>query len=344
MVSKPLLRADLDHILGHTAPLWRELAGARLFITGGTGFFGKWILESIAAANDMLGAQISATLLSRAPARFSAEMPHLASRPEFRWVEGFPADFPFPAEVHDYALHLATATSAHVDATDPRDMLATKFAAMRRVLDFARHCGARRLLVTSSGAVYGPQPPDLEYIPEDYNGAPSPLSAASAYGEGKRLVELLCTLNADVECVIARCFSFIGPHLPLNARFAAGNFLRDALAGGPIVVQGDGGTVRSYLYAADLVIWLLTLLLRGKSGQAYNVGSDQAVNIRDLAAIVSKQAHPSLQVIVKGGPESQPPNRYVPDIMRARDELGLQVQLPLPEAVARSMMWLQPHR
>lgn len=329
--------ADLDCILAHSGDLWQELAGTRLFITGGTGFFGIWLLEAIAAANDRLKVGVGATVLSRDPASFLARMPHLASREEFVWLSGHPASFAHPAQRHDYVLHLATATSAHLDRIDPREMLATKFASIRHILDYARNAGIRRMLVTSSGAIYGRQPAELGHIPETYNGAPDPMDPASAYGQGKRLIEQMCAITPEVDCVIARCFSFIGPHLPLDARFAVGNFLRDALAGGPVRVSGDGTPLRSYLYAADLVSWLLTLLLKGRPRYAYNVGSDDSVSIAELARGVA--AASDCQVDIRQSPTGLPIQRYVPAVTRAREELGLDVWTPLPEALRRTLDW-----
>ncbi|HEX5392708.1 MAG TPA: NAD(P)-dependent oxidoreductase [Rhodocyclaceae bacterium] len=318
----------------------RELAGARLFITGGTGFFGKWLLESLAYANDVLGCDIRATILTRNPQRFlTEEMPHLKNRAEFSWMAADVTQFDFPAEAYDYILHLATFTSAHVEKTEPLEMLTAKFLATRRVLDFARHCNACRVLVTSSGAVYGPQPPTLERIPEDYQGAPDPLLPSSAYGNGKRMVEQLCAIAPDVDSVIARCFSFLGPHLPLDARYAAGNFLRDAMAGGPIIIHSDGLARRSYLHPADLVIWLLTLLLRGKKGKAYNVGSDEAVTVKELANQIAAMAPNPIDVHIEDR-TSPPAAAYVPSIEQARAELGLDVVLTLPDAVHRAVRWL----
>ena len=339
MASRPLLREDLDHVIQHAAPAWHALQGARLFITGGTGFFGRWLLESIAHANDQLECRVQATIVSRDPASFLDDMPHLKNRREFSWLQGEPARFEFPRQGHDHILHMATATSPHVDRIDPMAMLETKFASARHVLDFARHCGARRLLLTSSGAVYGPQPSHIERIPENYPGAPDPCNPASAYGEGKRMVELMCNLASGIECVTARCFSFIGPHLPLDARFAAGNFLRDALAGQPISIKGDGRTVRSYLHAADLTVWLLSLLIMGEKGTAYNVGSPVPVTISDLADLVS-----SISALAKTGimrTPLTPVHRYVPDTRRCRQELGLLVRIPLDAAIARTLEWLR---
>ena len=145
----------------------------------------------------------------------------------------------------------------------------------------------------------------------------------------------------DIEIVIARCFSFIGPHLPLDARFAAGNFIRDALAGGPIKIKGDGSPVRSYLYAADLVIWLLALLLHGKTGRAYNVGSDEIVSMSALAERIAAHSPVHVGIEVRGAAtEVAPPAQYIPDISLARSELGLAVLLPLDHALTRTMNWV----
>lgn len=332
----PLPAADLEHILTHTTDLWRELAGSRIFITGGTGFFGIWLLETLAAANDALNVGVCATVLSRDPSRFLARMPHLASRPEFNWLCGHPAHFLFPAQDHDYFLHLATASSAYLERTDPIEMLQTKLTSIRRVLDYCRHASIRRMLIASSGAVYGPQPAELERIPETYGGAPDTMNPASAYGQGKRLVEQMCALTPEVPCVIARCFSFVGPHLPLDARFAAGNFLRDAINGGPIVVQGNEKTARGYLYAADLVIWLLKLLLNGTIRRPYNVGSDHTVSIGALATEIAR-IEGGVTIEWRSQSNVLAPTRYVPDIDRARGELGLDVWTDLSSALARAL-------
>jgi nucleoside-diphosphate-sugar epimerase len=331
--------ADLEHILTHTDSLWRELTGSRIFITGGTGFFGIWLLESIAAANDRLKVGVGATVLSRDPQPFLARMPHLARRPEFDWLCGHPATFSFPKTRHEYLLHLATATSAHLERTDPIEMLKAKLFGISHVLDYARYAGIRRMLVTSSGAVYGPQPAELSHIPETYRGGPDPMNAASAYGEGKRLVEQMCSLVPEVDTVVARCFSFIGPHLPLDARFAVGNFLRDAIAGEQIAVQGEGTAVRSLLHAADLTIWLLAMLVRGRPGRAYNAGSDEAVTIAELAQRVAAVAPGKPVVRILGTPSDRVGSRYVPDIALAQSELGLVPRVHLDDAITRTLAW-----
>jgi hypothetical protein len=115
----PILPAgDLEHILTHTGDIWQEIRGTRLFITGATGFFGKWLLESIVAANDALGVEVAATLLSRDPTHFASELPRLALRPEFHWLAGEIDSFSYPAGQFDFVVHLATPSAAEVGAGD----------------------------------------------------------------------------------------------------------------------------------------------------------------------------------------------------------------------------------
>jgi dTDP-glucose 4,6-dehydratase len=317
--------------------LWRELTGARIFITGGTGFFGIWLLESIAAANDILKVDVRATVLSRNPQHFALKSPRLAARPEFEWLTGNTANFVFPAKPCDYVMHLATASAAELGAGDATLSLATLLGT-QRILKFSCTSGIRRLLFASSGAVYGRQPMELSHIPETYVGGPNPRHAASAYGEIKRMSELMCALTPELECVIARGFSFIGPGMPLTEKFAIGSFIGQALAGGPIRIRSDGTPVRSYLYAADLVIWLLTLLLKGKPNHPYNVGSDQTINLVELAQHIATTTGDTMVEIARAL-NAVPAEHYVPDIQRARSELGLDVFIPLSPALRRTLDW-----
>lgn len=343
--AKPLPAEDLDHVLAQTRGLWDELRGQRIFITGGTGFFGTWLLESFARVNDALGLKASAAVLTRDPAAFAKKAPHLANRPDLEFIRGDVRNFIFPAGQFSHVIHAATEASAKLNAEAPQEMLDTIIAGTRRVLDFAGQCGVRKLLLTSSGAVYGRQPPELAHVSEDYSGAPDPLSPGSAYGEGKRIAEHLCAVHAlrhGYEVKIARCFAFVGPHLPLDAHFAVGNFIRDGLAGGPIRVNGDGTPVRSYLYAADLAAWLWTILFRGQSGRAYNVGSEEALSIAQTAELVAKAINPALKVeIARAAVKGRPAERYVPSTRRAVTELGLREWTPFELGVRRNVFWQQ---
>jgi dTDP-glucose 4,6-dehydratase len=334
------LASDLDHVLSQTAGVWEEFRGNRIFITGGTGFFGCWLLESFAWANDKLDLDAQAVVLTRAPETFRSKAPHLASHPAIKLHRGDVRDFEILEGPFSHIIHAATESSSGLNERDPLRMLDSIVEGTRRVLDFAVTSGVRKLLLTSSGAVYGKQPPGMTHIPESYAGGPDTMDPGSAYGEGKRVAELLCAIyhrRHGLETKIARCFAFVGPHLPLDAHFAIGNFIADALAGRPIEIKGDGTPLRSYLYAADLAIWLWTILVRGEPCWPYNVGSEESVSIADLAQQVAGVLRPDLRISIAGGSvPGTPPSRYVPSTARARNELKVAQMVSTQDAIKRT--------
>lgn len=263
-------------------------------------------------------------------------MPHLAAREEFSWLAGDTANFTFPEGHFDYVLHFATASAAEVGAGGTAAILQT-LRGTERVLQFARSNGIKRLLFASSGAVYGPQPAELSHIPEDYLGGPDPTDPTSAYGEMKRISELMCA-SANVDCIIVRGFSFVGPYLPLTDKFAVGSFIGDALINGQIRIHGDGSPVRSYLYAADLAIWLITLLVKARPSRPYNIGSADAIRLSSLANCIA-QSIGGISIDIAHDPATDGPQRYVPSVTRAHNELGLQIGIPLAAAISRTIQW-----
>lgn len=348
MAANPISDLDLSLVLSATRNLWEELRGQRLFLTGGTGFFGCWLLESFCHANRELGLGASVTVLSRNPDKFRAKCPHLTSDAALTLHCGDVLDFAFPSGEFRFVVHAATEASARQAAEDPLAMLSTILVGTERTLKFAGRCGARKFLLTSSGAVYGRQPAEITHMPESHLGAPDPLDVASVYGEGKRASELMCALHqrisvaagAGFEAKIARCWAFCGPHLPMNAHFAIGNFIRDALAGRPISIQGDGSPRRSYLYAADLTVWLWTVLFRAPPLVPINVGSDQDVSILELAELVAATLSPTANIQVAKRPlPGAGVARYVPSVSRAKEMLGLRESVPLRESIRRTAAW-----
>lgn len=337
------LALDLEHILEHTGLIWEELRGQRIFITGGTGFLGCWLLESFAWANETFKLGASAVVLTREPEVFRRKAPHLYGYHGISLHSGDVRSFAYPEGTYGYLIHAATQSSTNLNVEDPLLMLDTIVQGTRHTLEFARRCGAKKVLYTSSGAVYGSQPTDMTQVSEEYPGSPDPMSTTAAYGQGKRTAEFLCSSYArqyGLQTKIARCFAFVGPYLPLEAHFAVGNFIRDGLAGGPIKVLGDGSPYRSYLYAADLAIWLWTILIQGVSARPYNVGSEQAITIGDLAGQVALAFHPPLEVhIAQPRRAGEAPERYVPATRRARLELGLKENVGLQEAINRTIEW-----
>ena len=298
----------------------------RLFITGGTGFFGKSMLDYRLRHPEWPWAKAEWVVLSRSPGRFAASCPSLANQPGVSFVAGDVRDFTFPEGPFDAIIHAAT--SAVTTLTDA-EMTSVIMDGAQHVADFAKAAGCDKTLFTSSGAVYGPR-----IAPASEDDACNPVTA---YGKGKLTVERML-LDSGFDAKIARCFAFTGPYLNRGIHFAIGNFIQNCLDGKPIVINGDGTPLRSYLYADDLVEWLFAILERGETGRPYNVGSDRAVSIHELAETVRAALGSNSEIIVKGIPEiGAKPSAYVPSIARAHEELGLEVKVTLENAIRFSV-------
>ncbi len=163
----------------------------------------------------------------------------------------------------------------------------------------------------------------------------------NAYAIGKLASEHYCRHYASdqMACLIARCFAFVGPGLPLDEHFAIGNFIGDALAGRKIVIKGDGTPYRSYLYPTDLMSQLLAILIRGESCRPYNVGHDKAWSIRETAEAVDRLTSVGLEVQGKAMPGVRA-LRYVPDAKEIKT-LSPKSLLDLSTAIQRTLQWHQ---
>ncbi|MFZ3341168.1 MAG: NAD(P)-dependent oxidoreductase [Terriglobales bacterium] len=336
------LAGDLDEILGRTEPLWQELRHQRILITGATGFFGCWLLESFAWANWRLNLNAHAVGLSRRPELLREKALHLAQDPAITLHAADVCHGDFPKGTFSHVIHAATEASAKLNCEAPLVMFDTIVEGTRRALHFSVASSVTRFLLLSSGAVYGKQPSQLTHVSESFEGGPDCLDPAAAYAEGKRSAEMLCSLVSSprLATTAARCFTFVGPYMPLDAHFAIGNFISDRLHDRPIQVRSDGSAVRSYLYASDLMVWLWTILFKGQNRRAYNVGSEEAVNIATLAREVAAALPPEPEIKLASSPiASAPIHRYVPSTARAREELGLRAEVPLREAICRTHRW-----
>lgn len=298
----------------------------RIFITGGTGFFGKSILDYRLRHHEWEWAHAEWLILSRSPERFAAVYPQLANQDGISFVAGDVRDFAFPQEAFDAIIHAATSA---VTTLSDDEMTSVILDGVRHVVDFAKAVGCNKLLFTSSGAVYGPRT-----APACEDEACNPVTA---YGKGKLAAERLL-IDSGLDVKLARCFAFTGPYLNRDIHFAIGNFIQNCLDGKPVIINGDGTPLRSYLYADDLVEWLFTILERGESGRPYNVGSDRAVSIFELAETVRGSLASKSEIIVKGTPkDGEKPSAYVPSIARTRSELGLGVKIALEDAIRFSV-------
>lgn len=334
---------DLELIVDLVGSRWDRLRGQRLLITGGTGFIGKWLLASFLLANRKLKLSAKVVVLSRNPEIFLKEFPELSEAPEVIWIIGDVRDLSAD-EVGEcnFAIHAATDVVAN---STPLQTLNTCITGTRRVLDaISKNKLPRRLLLLSSGAVYGSPSSENQTIAEDCLKAPDPLLSTSAYGEGKRISELLSVVASEthpgLEVAVARCFAFVGPHLPLNKHFAIGNFIDAAMRNEHIKINGDGTPLRSYLYATDMAHWLWIILFDAPSGRAYNVGGSESISISQLAKRVNRVLKGTGEVQVAQSPKAGVlPHAYVPSIDRIAAELNLRPTVNLDEAILCTAHW-----
>lgn len=279
---------DLDHVFTHVND-WEELRNQNIFISGGTGWFGRWMVETLLYADAQLKLNCHIVVLTRRN--------RISTDPSVTFWEGDINEIEFPKGNFSHILHLA------IDGTG-------------RMLRFAEQCKAKKFLFTSSGAVYKLKP--------------------DKYAQTKIYDEYWCrSISPPPEVKIARCFSFVGPLSPQDRNFAIGDFIGSAINTKKVFIRNaDNTPSRSYLYMADLAIWLWTILFRGKTGEAYNVGGEQEYTVREVGELVGKVA----QVPVIYWPnEKMESVDYVPFVEHTKEKLGLCEWIPLEEGIRRTL-------
>lgn len=328
---------DLADAVERIAPgLADELRGAHLLITGGTGFLGSWLVDLLLRLEQRYTLGLCLTLLTRSASAVVQRRPDWLEAPGLGLIEGDVRHFSIGDARFTHLVHAATDVSRIRQS--PLELADSIIGGSRHVLDIAACGGVRRYLYFSSGAVLG----SLDRtgsVDENLRLAP-PVDAVDAYPNAKRYAEhlhLLAAREFGFELMIARGFAFAGPRMPLD-KFAIGNFICDAARGHAPRLNSAGLAERSYLYAADAAVWLLSLLAYGRTGQIYNVGSDQAVRLRDLAGRVAEILG-SPAPLIPDASEGETASSYVPDVSRARDELGLVPEVGLDEIIRRTTGW-----
>ena len=311
----------------------------RVLITGGTGFVGKHLLDVIAA---------NSTPLTLDDVVVSSRSPQLTGYDVETVSWDVTADSVPDLRV-DAVIHAATPASPELNARSPRLMFDQIVEGARHVIEFcANQPDPPRLVFTSSGAVYGEMAPELTAWTEDSKIATDSLDASNAYASGKRAAEaLFARVGREGVCrpTIARLFAFSGRHLPLDKHFALGNFVRDALEGGPIRVRGTGTAVRSYLDGDDMATWLLLALFSEISvDKVIHVGSDQAITIAELARLVADRAgidpEAEERVVIEGRTTAiDGRDRYVPSTEVTRALLGITGVVDLADSIDRMLHW-----
>lgn len=312
------------------------LRGSRIFFAGGTGFLGSWMTRVLAEAPYPPGERPEVVLLTRTPDLALERSPWLRTS-GFSVLKGDALAPPPIAGRFDFFIHGAA------DARAPLVAGGAGFLAegTRRLFALPGRLGVTRALYVSSGAVYGP-PAEAGPISESKTFASLESTPTGDYGSAKRLSEEISAnkaLEDGFSLAIARCFAFAGPGLPLDAHYAVGNFVRQAISGGPIEVATSGRSIRSYLHPGDAARWMWTMLTRSGPPRAFNVGSPDPIDILSLAHEVADLAGGLPVLTGMGQPRSGAPDCYYPDIARAEKELGVEVTVSRSQALAEMLDW-----
>jgi nucleoside-diphosphate-sugar epimerase len=333
---------DLEHIYQNTQDIWESFRGKSIFLTGGTGFFGKWLLESFIYVNEKLSLNARLTTLTRDPELFLQAFPFYSDYSKsVRFVKGDILSFDFNLEdKFQYIIHAATAASESLNKGNPLLMLDTITLGTRRVLDFAITQPIESFLFVSSGAIYGKQPFDVSHINESQSFKIDINNPNFAYAEGKRIAEMYCSTYFEklgLPVKIARCFAFVGPYLPLDTHFAIGNFINSVLNKENIIIKSDGSTIRSYMYASDLMIWLWKVLINGESNSAYNVGSGESISIKDLAEKIKIVSNSAVSIKILGTPiQHEDVDIYCPNVNKAKS-INASIKIQLNESIIKTI-------
>ncbi len=335
---------DLEDILTGAETEWEQLRNSSILLTGGTGYIGTWLLEGICFVNEIQQLNIKICVISRSPEKFINKYPHIGNKKFISFIKGDIRNFKINSTHFTHLIHAATDV---VLSNSPAEVFDVTVNGTKYVLDMAVQLNIKRVLLVSSGAVYGPIPDTLIKIPENFPCSQNVAKVTSAYGLGKMATEWLGSAYAEqhkLECTSARIFAQVGPYLELDIQFAVGNFIQDCLMNRDITIKGDGKSLRTYMYGTDLVKWLITILVKGKSRDSYNVGSDQPISIFDLAQHILKISRTNkskINVLGKSTPGAAP-DRYIPDITKAEVELGLKIQVPFHNAIEKTIQWYRP--
>jgi dTDP-glucose 4,6-dehydratase len=336
---------DIDHVFKVVGNNWKKLSNQRLLITGGTGFIGKWMLSTFLHANRELNLSAKVVVVSRNPESFLKNFPNLRDCNDICWVKKDIRELtPEDCGECSFSIHSATDVNDYNNSVEIFDscVLGTK-----RVLNAMNlYRGRKRMLLLSSGAVYGQIPSNVERISEDSYREFNLIETEQDYAASKRVSEFqsltYASENPGFEVAIARCFSLVGPYLSLNKNFAISDFIRSAINNEDINIYGDGTPLRSYLYAADLSHWLWKILFDAPTGRSYNVGGSKSISILELALKVNTLIGSSGRIkILKKLDLNNFHHSYLPSLNRIFTELNLSEAFSLDQAIIKTASWLK---
>lgn len=336
---------DLEAVLACAENDLRTLSGKHILLTGCTGFMGKWIVESLIYANKKLHSAIHLHLLTRDKSRFLRNMNSALDTEYLHFLECDIANLtPDLLPACDYIIHGSNLNNDGSSSWAWRHMNSA-ITGLQNILAVADFFKSNRGVFLSSGASHAAvhNAATTLQIKEPVDFSKKELSEGNVYGLTKHFLEVMLAAwfsEGKTTFPIARCFTFLGAHMPLAGTQAAGNFFNDALHGRAISIKGDGRAVRSYMYGVDMVVALLAILVRGQASRIYNVGSEKPVTIGEMAHTIAQFANVPTSILNNAVVAGNAPSYYVPKVRSLEEQLGVNPVFSLDEALESTWHWL----
>lgn len=356
---RQLLDEDLEAICADLSEEFGAMSGGSLLVTGGAGFLGYYLVQAVLHWNDTraAGAKIDLTVYDNYARGIADWLEALRGRSDLTlrrhdMIEPLPKDIGH----FDYIIHAAGIASPIYYRAQPLKCIDANINGLRNLLDYAvaeRDAGRplRGFLFYSSSEIYGDPSPDAIPTPETYRGNVSCTGPRACYDESKRFGETLSVVYAKHEGLpvrIARPFNNYGPGLKITDGRVIPDFAGDIFAGRDIVMLSDGSPKRTFCYATDAVTGYFKVLVRGRDGEAYNIGIDRPeISIAELANLTVKAARDICdyrgKVVLGASKETDylvdNPNRRCPVIDKARADLGFDPKVSVEDGIYRSLIW-----
>ena len=309
-----------------------------MLITGATGFVGRNLLETLFKTAPYKSDSLKITCATRNPKTINEQWPS-----EIKKLKVLDWDIRLPLEKshdhYDFVFHLAGENRSSQNAQQAKIISETSVEGTKNLLNAikSKKILSQKIIFASSGAVYGPTPFSKNHFIEPESIPDRDIADLDPYRASKAEAEVICRKflqESDSHLVIARMFAFVGPYLPMDKNFAIGNFFKDCLLHREITVTSDGSSVRSYQSAADMISWLITILVNGENGDVYNVGSSEEISIKSLAQLICDIFQNKCGIKVLNDRTQDPVSSYyVPNITKVKEKFGLENSTDLKSSI-----------